>query len=123
MQNAKRWNDLIDINSEKLNANFLNYVGSFKVATTESEQIITSSEKLPDYKIKEIKVPILKPNDTISVQDLQMVLRGVFYEDSGYVLVDKPTAIEDFFSAVNSYKTFLKAIEKFYKEVKTESKL
>lgn len=122
IQNAKRWNDLIETNSEKLNTHFLNYVGSLKVNTVASEHIVTSSEKIPDYKIKEIKVPTLKANDTISVQDLQMVLRGVFYEDSGYVLVDKPTAAEDFFATVNSYKTFLKSIEKYYKEVKKESK-
>ena len=122
LRSKKRWNDLLDIYSEKLNAQFLNYIGDFNPITNESEHIVNTAENVQDsYKIKEIKVPVLKAEDKISVQDLHMVLRGLFYDDSGYVLVEKPDAIEDFFAAVNSYKTFLKCIEKYYKEFKKRS--
>ncbi len=52
-----------------------------------------------------------------------MVLRGFFYDESGYVLVERPNATEDFYAAVNSYKTFLKSIQKYYQEVKLQSKI
>lgn len=114
----------MDIFSEKLNNQFLNYIGEFKQITTESEHLVSnSSQNIQDsYKIKEIKVPTLKPTDKISVQDLQMVLREFFYDDSGYVLVDNPAASEDFFYSVNSYKTMLKCIERYYKEFKQKGK-
>jgi len=114
----------LDIFSEKLNNQFLNYIGEFKQITTESEHLVSnSSQNIQDsYKIKEIKVPTLKPTDKISVQDLQMVLREFFYDDSGYVLVDNPAASEDFFYSVNSYKTMLKCIERYYKEFKQKGK-
>ena len=119
MKSIKRWNELLDTYSEKLDNQFLNYIGEFQKFTTESDHIVTSSQNIQDsYKIKEIKVPKLRPTDTISVQDLHMILRGFFYDETGFVLVDNPQAVEDFFASVNSYKTLLKCIERYYKEYK-----
>lgn len=109
----------MDTFAEKFQNQFLNYVGEFKQYTTESDHIVPSNQQIQEnYKIKEIKVPTLKNTDNISVQDLLMVLRGFFYDDSGYVLVENPNATEDFFATVNSYKTLLKCIERYYKEFK-----
>ena len=49
-----------------MNAQFLNYIGDFNPITNEFKHIVNTAENVQDgYKIKEIKVPVLKPEDNI----------------------------------------------------------
>lgn len=56
------------------------------------------------------------PTEKISVQDYQMFLREIFYDESGYTLVENEHDTEDFFQKLNSYKKVLKLIENYFRQ-------
>lgn len=86
--------------------NFKNYVSEFEVINQkETEE-------------KQARKSLTSNNETMAVQDFQMFLRDVFYDESSIVLVEKETDTEDFFQKMNSYKKILKTITKFYSEYK-----
>ncbi len=89
IKNKKRWDDFKESNSQKIESAFKNFL-NFEEDRPQSEKI--------------------------SVQDYQMFLRELFYDESGYVLVETENDTEDFFQKMNSYKKILKLIESYFNQ-------
>lgn len=93
------------MNAQKIEVAFKNYVSDFEVIKKSND------DDEPEKRMNTINS---NPTEKMSVQDYQMFLREIFYDESSYVLVEKERDTEDFFQKLNSYKKVLKLIENYF---------